>query len=130
MNVRNTAVETSQNYARNAVALHRMCGSGGFARVMKQKTQALSSEDSTLKFSAHAQARMQSRNIPMTPEMMQKLDKAVSGAEQKGSRESLVLLSDLAFIVNVQNRTVVTAMDGESTRERVFTNIDSTVIAG
>jgi flagellar operon protein len=73
---------------------------------------------------------MQSRNIPTTPEMMQKLDKAVSGAEQKGSRESLVLLSDLAFIVNVQNRTVVTAMDGESTRERVFTNIDSTVIAG
>lgn len=130
MNVRNTAIDRGQDHARNAVALHRMCGSGDFARVLKQKTQAQASEGGALKFSAHAQARMKSRNIPMTPEMIQKLDKAVSGAEQKGSRESLVLLSNLAFIVNVQNRTVVTAMDGDSTRERVFTNIDSTVIAG
>jgi flagellar operon protein len=83
-----------------------------------------------VRFSAHARARLRSREIDVTPEVMQKLDKAVDGAHSKGSRESLVLLSDLAFIVNVRNRTVVTAMDGESVRERVFTNIDSTVIAG
>jgi flagellar operon protein len=83
-----------------------------------------------VRFSAHARARLKSREIDVTPEVMEKLDRAVDGARKKGSRESLVLLSDLAFIVNVRNRTVVTAMDGESVRERVFTNIDSTVIAG
>ncbi|MBD3358681.1 MAG: hypothetical protein GF363_16105 [Chitinivibrionales bacterium] len=60
---------------------------------------------------------------------MKKLDKAVYGAHKKGARKSPVPLSDSAFIVNVRNRTVVTAMDGESVRERVFTNIVSTVIA-
>jgi flagellar operon protein len=83
-----------------------------------------------LKFSAHAQSRLTSRNIDLTPEIMRKLDEAVTGAEQKGARDSLVLLADLAFIVNVPNRTVVTAMDGASVRENVFTNIDSAVIAG
>jgi flagellar operon protein len=90
----------------------------------------LSTKVRELKFSAHAQARLKSRNIAMTPEMVDRLNRAVSGAEKKGAKDSLVLLSDLAFIVNVPNRTVVTAMDGESIRDNVFTNIDSAVIAG
>ena len=43
---------------------------------------------------------------------------------------SLVLFPDAEFIVNIPNRTVVTAMDGENIRENIFTNIDSTVLAG
>lgn len=82
-----------------------------------------------LKFSAHAKSRLASRNIDVTPEIVGKLDKAVDGAEKKGSRDSLILLSDLAFIVNIPNRTVVTAMDGNTMKENVVTNIDSTVIA-
>jgi flagellar operon protein len=53
----------------------------------------------------------------------------VDRAEEKGARDSLVLLRDMAFIVSVSNRTVVTAMDGERLKENVFTNIDSAVIA-
>lgn len=98
-------------------------GVGSFAGILAEKTGAL-------RFSAHAQSRLTSRNIDMTPEMMGKLDKAVTNAQSKGSRESLVLLKDLAFIVNVQKKMVVTAMDGESIRDNVFTNIDSTIIAG
>jgi flagellar operon protein len=82
-----------------------------------------------LRFSAHARTRIQSRNITLSDEIMSKLDKAVDGAARKGSRDTLVLLSDLAFIVNIPNKTVVTAMEGKSLRENVFTNIDSTVIA-
>ena len=82
-----------------------------------------------LKFSAHAETRLKSRNIEMTPDVMAKLEKAVNTAAGKGCRDSLVLLSGNAFIVNIPNKTVVTAMDGESIRENVFTNIDSTVIA-
>jgi len=83
-----------------------------------------------LKFSAHASSRLKSRNIEMTPEIMGKLEKAVEGAQNKGARDSLILVKDLAFIVNIPNKTVITAMDGESIKDNVFTNIDSTVIAG
>jgi flagellar operon protein len=83
-----------------------------------------------LKFSAHASSRLKSRNIEMTPDIMGKLEKAVEGAQSKGARDSLILVKDLAFIVNIPNKTVITAMDGESIKDNVFTNIDSTVIAG
>ena len=94
-----------------------------FAQVLRSKVDGL-------KFSAHAQNRLTSRNISVSSDMMNKLNNAVSGAEKKGAKESLVLLKDLAFIVNVPNKVVVTAMDGESIKDNVFTNIDSTVIAG
>jgi flagellar operon protein len=94
-----------------------------FADVLKAKTN-------DLRFSAHAQTRMKSRGIDVSPQMMDKLTNAVDTAQQKGSKNSLVLFSNAAFIVNVPNRTVVTAMDGENIRENIFTNIDSTVLAG
>ena len=50
-------------------------------------------------------------------------------AEEKGIKESLVLVDNLAFIVNVPSSTVVTAMDQTETRQNTFTNIDGAVIA-
>lgn len=49
-------------------------------------------------------------------------------ASQKGIRESLVLVDQLAFIVNIPNNTVVTAMQQNETDENIFTNIDGAVI--
>ncbi|MFP4163349.1 MAG: TIGR02530 family flagellar biosynthesis protein [Chitinispirillaceae bacterium] len=89
----------------------------------------LRSKVEELRFSAHASNRIKSRSIDLTPEIMSKLQKAVSGAERKGAEDSLILVKDLAFIVNIPNKTVITAMDGESIKDNVFTNIDSTVIA-
>lgn len=97
-------------------------GSAKFAQVLDETRKGV-------RFSAHAQTRLQSRNIQMTEEILGKLDKAVANAEKKGSRDSLILLSDLAFVVNVPNRTVITAMDGKSMKDNIVTNIDSTVIA-
>ena len=48
---------------------------------------------------------------------------------EKGIQESLVMVDSLAFIVNVPNKTVVTAMDQGETEKNVFTNIDGAVIA-
>lgn len=60
---------------------------------------------------------------------MQKLDDAVDKMAQKGNlRESLIYMNDMAFVVSVANRTVITAMDGKSARENIFTNIDSAAI--
>lgn len=97
-------------------------GGAGFSQLLQEKI-------GDVRFSAHASTRMKSRNIDMTPELMGKLCKAVDGAAAKGARDSLVLLKDYAFIVNIPNRMVVTAMDGASLKENVFTNIDSAVVA-
>ncbi len=82
-----------------------------------------------VKFSAHALKRLESRQIKMSPEDMARLNEAVDRAEAKGARESLILMDQLALIVSIKNRTVITAVDGQSLKENVFTNIDSAVIA-
>ena len=65
----------------------------------------------------------------MGPEQLERLGKAVEKAESKGAKETLVLLgNDSALIVNIKNKTVVTALDQSMMKENVFTNIDSTVI--
>jgi flagellar operon protein len=86
-------------------------------------------EVSSLKFSAHAQSRISSREISMTQDDMKKLESAVEQAEQKGAKESLIMLDDKAFIVSVRNKTVITAMQQSAMRDNVFTNIDSAVFA-
>jgi flagellar operon protein len=81
-----------------------------------------------VKFSKHAQQRLDERRIALNDSDMSQLQSAVSKADAKGARESLVVLRDLAFIVSIPNRTVVTAIDGEGMQDNVFTNIDSAVI--
>ncbi len=80
-------------------------------------------------FSKHALERLGRRGIQVEPGQAQRLGAAVDAAAQKGSRSSLVLVDDLAFVVGVPARTVITAIDQQSMKEKVFTNIDSTVIA-
>jgi flagellar operon protein len=89
----------------------------------------LEKELRTVKFSAHASERLKSRNIEFSDAEMEKLENAVTRAEEKGSRESLVMMNNLALIVSVKNRTVVTAMDKQMFNHHVFTNIDSVVFA-
>ncbi|MBO8137506.1 MAG: flagellar protein [Desulfotomaculum sp.] len=81
-----------------------------------------------VKLSAHAQKRLQQRNIVLTEADLAKINQAVQRAEAKGAKDSLLLYGDLALIASIKNKTVVTAMDGQSIKEHVFTNIDSAVI--
>ena len=81
-----------------------------------------------IKFSKHASMRLSERNISLTAEQNQRLQSGVEAASEKGIKESLVLVDSLAFIVNVPNNTVVTAMDKKETNNNVFTNIDGAVI--
>ncbi len=85
--------------------------------------------DFGLHFSRHAQKRLEQRGIDIDGAQMARLEQAVGQAAAKGSRESLILLDEMALVVSVQNRTVVTAMDQQAGKEQVFTNIDSVVIA-
>lgn len=81
-----------------------------------------------LEFSGHAMKRLEDRSISMKPEDVERLKEAVGRAEEKGGRDSLILDGEQAFLVNIPNRTVVTAVDMVELREKVFTNIDSTVL--
>ena len=94
-----------------------------FAEVLEQKRVE---EGSELKFSKHASERLQSRNIDLSESQKERLNHAVKAAKVKGIKESLVMMDDLAFIINVRNNTVVTAVAGGE--EKVFSNIDGAVV--
>ena len=81
-----------------------------------------------LKFSKHANMRLEQRDIALSAEQSQRLEAGVAKASAKGIKESLVIVDSLAFIVNVPNQTVVTAMDQTESEDNVFTNIDGAVI--
>lgn len=81
-----------------------------------------------LKFSNHAETRMAQRGITFKPETISKIVSAIDQAAAKGAKDSLVVYRDIAMIVNVPSRTVITAMDGNSLQGNVFTQIDSAVI--
>jgi len=106
----------------NRVNLYRGTGVN-FGDLVRDKVQP-----QELKFSAHAENRLKSRGIEMTPELRNQLNQAVSNVAAKGGRDTAILAGDAAFIVNVQSRTVVTAMDREGMKDNVITNIDSATI--
>lgn len=97
------------------------------------QSQALQQSESRgrtekLKFSKHATERLADRNIQLSDEQLERLNDGAGKAEKKGIKDSLVIVDKLAFIVNIPNNTVVTAMDSTETNENVFTNINGAVI--
>ncbi len=85
-------------------------------------------EQTNVKFSAHALKRLESRQISLDNQDMALLKEAVNKVEAKGGKESLILMDQMALVVSVKNRTVITAVDSNNLKENVFTNIDSAVI--
>lgn len=94
-----------------------------FQEILEQRQNA-----GEVRFSKHAAGRLADRNIELTKAQMERLTEGTAKAQQKGIKDSLVIVDDLAFIVNVPNHTVVTAMDQNDTTENIFTNIDGAVI--
>ena len=96
-----------------------------FGDTLNQELQ----KQSDLKISAHAQKRLDERNVELTPDYHQRLNNAVNKIGQAGADKSLVLMDNLALVVSARNRVVITAIDSASAKGGVFTNIDSAVIA-
>ena len=95
-----------------------------FQEVLQKKVQT----ESNLRFSKHASVRLQQRGIDLTDGQLERLMDGTRKAGQKGIKDSLVIVDELAFIVNVPNSTVVTAMDSKDAVDNIFTNIDGAVI--
>lgn len=117
---------TNQYLNQNTVKNKNAAADVSFEDILREKRTGVA--DSELKFSKHATLRLMNRNITLTPEQNIRLEDGVKEARKKGIRDSLVLVDSLAFIVNVPNSTVVTAMDQTETKNNVFTNIDGAVI--
>ncbi len=96
-----------------------------FEQVLKNKFV----QTGELKFSKHATQRLDDRGINISQDISSRLEEGVQKANQKGIKDSLVIVDSLAFIVNVPNNTVVTALDKDESVGNVFTNIDGAVIA-
>jgi len=99
-----------------------------FSDILQAKTEFETSASTEVKFSKHAANRLVDRNISLSSDQMERLNGAAQKASEKGIKESLVLVDSLAFIVNVPNNIVVTALDQSEAVDNVFTNIDGAVI--
>ena len=97
----------------------------GFRDVLRD---AVAPAGQPLKFSAHALQRLQSRNIQLTPDDVNRMNAMADKAAAKGAKQSLFMMGDVAMVVSIKNRVVITAVDQQSMKENVFTNIDSAAV--
>lgn len=127
--------QVTNQYLKDSAGSKKVSQSDGqsFAEILKQKQSpnlsVMTPNDSQVRFSKHAALRLTDRNIELSDTQIDRLNAGMQKANEKGINESLVLVDQLAFIVNVKNNTVITAMDQSESKENVFTNIDGAVIA-
>lgn len=113
--------QVTQTYLSNPKAVSVRENGKTFEEVFKEKSEGL-------RFSKHAGERLAMRNINLTDSQIQRLEEGTQKASKKGIKESLMIMDNMAFIVNVTNSTVITAMDQTEQKENIFTNIDGAVI--
>lgn len=98
---------------------------GSFGAVLQKELER--AQTKTVEFSKHALSRAEERGIDVTPTLLERLSDSVERAEAKGAKNILALDQSLAFIVNVPNGRVITALSEEEMKESIFTNIDGAV---
>jgi flagellar operon protein len=126
MNVNNRPVQSINQYLNitKSPARNSLTQSGeDFSAILNQKLY----ENRDVKISKHAAMRLSERDISLTNEQVERLKSAVDKASEKGVRDSLVVMDDIAMVVTVKNRTVITAVNQNELKENVFTNIDGAV---
>lgn len=99
---------------------------GGFGAMLQQEL-ARNERPQGVAFSKHAISRAQERGIEVTPDLMDQLAGSVIRAQAKGATNILAMDTEKAFIINVPNARVITAITQEEMKENIFTNIDGAV---
>ena len=119
--------ELQDQYLKKSTKTTETVNSQGlsFEEIWKKKT---GETDTELRFSKHAANRLADRSITLSDNQLNRLTEGAKKAGEKGIKETLVMVDQLAFIVNVPNNTVITAMDQTQANENIFTNIDGAVI--
>ena len=104
--------------------LQRAAQRGDFRKVLQQSVRS----SREVRFSAHAAERIRQRKIELGPSRMRRVSAAAEEVAARGGRDALVVMDGVSLILDVPNRTVVTAVERGGGRS-VFTNIDSAVFA-
>jgi len=99
----------------------------GFGGMLQQELAKAGQPSQGVAFSKHAISRAQERGIEVTPDLMDQLAGSVVRAQAKGATNILAMDAEKAFIINVPNAKVITAITQEEMRENIFTNIDGAV---
>lgn len=99
-----------------------------FANLITSETTGKEELESELKISSHAVKRMNERNIEFDSDEFLRLKSALGKLKDKGGRDSLVITEKAAYILDIDQKTVVTAMERNNLMDNVFTKIDSTLI--
>lgn len=81
-----------------------------------------------LKISGHAQKRLDEEGVKFDDSQMENIGRAVDEAEAKGAKDALMLVRQLGLIVNIPNRTVITALSADRMSSGVVTQIDSAIM--
>lgn len=116
-------VQQTQNKHANKSTNKKKTDGKSFKNILKENIN----NNTEVKFSKHAKSRLASRNIQLSNQELDQLTTGVKKAEDKGANDSLIMVNNVAYVVSVKNKTVITAVDDGNMSEKVFTNIDSAV---
>jgi len=81
----------------------------------------------TVTFTKHASIRKEQRNIEVTDSDLEKLGDACDKAQEKGIGNALIMMDNSAFIVNAADKRVITVMDKNEMKNKLFNDIDGAV---
>ena len=117
---------SSQRYQQSTQQMQRSVSNASFDIMLRQEMdKALGARD--VEFSKHAISRAEERGIDITPDLIDQLRGSMIRAQAKGATNILAMDAEKAFIINVPNAKVITAITQEEMGESVFTNIDGAV---
>ena len=121
-------INTSHTSAAIAVNPSAASGSQHATASFNHVLEKQMSVASGIRFSGHAQQRLNDRNIILTDRDIERIAQSTDDAMAKGSKESLLLMDDMALVVGVPKRTVITVMDAHERQNTIFTHIDSVIV--
>jgi len=81
----------------------------------------------TVTFTKHASIRKEQRNIEVSEADLEKLGNACDKAQEKGIGNALIMMADSAFIVNAADKRVITVMDKNEMKNKLFSDIEGAV---
>jgi flagellar operon protein len=99
---------------------------GSETKSFKEILNAKVNKSEGFTISKHAAERME--GLSLNPGDMNKINAAIDKAKDKGSKSCLIVYKDMAMVTSVDNRTVITAVEGSRAKDNVFTNIDSVIL--
>ncbi len=112
----------------SGVARPKSADQNSFQEILQKAQEKETTRNKEVTFSVHAQNRLQERQINLSHDDLARLQSTVDKLAQKGARESLIYMQDVALVVSVANRTVITALEKLQGTDNIITNIDSAAI--